>query len=73
MAKRTKDKNTKQNAHKKLSVRSNKSYKSIKFSGIDKNSKASTNPNRKIPNEKLKNFYRTPAKIKLLNLYNSKP
>ena len=28
---------------------------------------------RKIPNEKLKNFYRTPAKIKLLNLYNSKP
>ena len=73
MAKRTKDKNTKQNARKKLSVRSNKSYKSIKFSGIDKNSKASTNPNRKIPNEKLKNFYRTPAKIKLLNLYNSKP
>ena len=54
MAKRTKDKNTKQNARKKLSVRSNKSYKSIKFSGIDKNSKASTNPNRKIPNENKK-------------------
>lgn len=73
MGKRTKDRNIKQNARKKLSIRSNKSFSSKKFSGIDKNSKASTNPNRIIPNEKLKNFYRTPAKIKLLNLYNSKP
>ena len=73
MGKRTKDRNTKQNARKKLSIRSNKTFSSKKFSGIDKNSKASTNPNRIIPNEKLKNFYRTPAKIKLLNLYNSKP
>ena len=59
MGKRTKDRNTKQNARKKLSVRSNKSYKSIKFSGIDKNS------NRKITNEKLKNLYRTPLEKKI--------
>ena len=45
MGKRTKDRNTKQNARKKLSIRSNKTFSSKKFSGIDKNSKASTNPN----------------------------
>lgn len=75
MGKRTKNnKNTKQSNRNKLSRRSNKTFTSKNHSGIDKKSKASTNPNRVMPNDKNEqSFYRSKGKIKLLNLYNSKP
>jgi len=48
-----------------------------KFSGqknstLNKNSNASTNPDRKIP-EGSEGFYRTKATIKRLNMYKDKP
>jgi len=43
-----------------------------KNSGINKNSTASTNPDRKIK-EGSEGFYRTKATIKRLNMYNEKP
>ena len=68
------NKNTKQSNRNKLSRRSNKTFTSKNHSGIDKKSKASTNPNRVMPNDKNEqSFYRSKGKIKLLNLYNSKP
>lgn len=73
MVKRTKNnKNTKQSNRNKLSRKSNKSFGSKNHSGIDKVSKAATNPNRPVK-EGSEGFYRTKATIKRLNMYNSKP
>ena len=41
--------------------------------GVGTGSGASTNPRRLLPKDGFKSFYRTPAKIRLLNLYNSEP
>ena len=72
MAKRSKGQNTKGQKRFNLSKRSNKTFSSKKTSAIDKISKAPTNPNR-VMKEGKNSFYRTKAKINLLNLYNSKP
>ena len=55
-----------------LSRKSNKAYGSKNHSGIDKVSKAATNPNRPVK-EGSEGFYRTKAAIKRINMYNSKP
>ena len=73
MVKRTKNnKNTKASHRNQLSRKSNKAYGSKNHSGIDKVSKAATNPNRPVK-EGSEGFYRTKAAIKRINMYNSKP
>ena len=72
MGKRNKGSNTKGQKRKDLAKKGRQAYTNINHSGIDKKSKAPTNPNRPIEQGK-ESFYRTKAKIKLLNLYNSKP
>ena len=72
MGKRNKDANTKGQKRKDLAKKGRQAFSRPNFSGIDKKSKAPTNPNRPIEQGK-ESFYRTKAKIKLLNLYKSKP
>lgn len=72
MGKRNKSSNSKSSTFKKLFKKSGKAFTSKKNSSIDKVSKASTNPNRKIE-PGTEGFYRTKATIKRLNMYNSKP
>ena len=72
MGKRNKGANTKGQKRKDLAKKGRQAFSRPNFSGIDKKSKAPTNPNRPIEQGK-KSFYRTKAKIKLLNLYKSKP
>ena len=72
MGKRNKGANTKGQKRKDLAKKGRQAFSRPNFSGIDKKSKAPTNPNRPIEQGK-ESFYRTKAKIKLLNLYKSKP
>ena len=72
MGKRNKGSNTKGQKRKDLAKKGRQAFSRPNFSGIDKKSKAPTNPNRPIEQGK-ESFYRTKAKIKLLNLYKSKP
>ena len=72
MGKRNKGANTKGQKRKDLAKKGRQAFSLPNFSGIDKKSKAPTNPNRPIEQGK-ESFYRTKAKIKLLNLYKSKP
>ena len=72
MGKRNKGTNTKGQKRKDLAKKGRQAFSRPNFSGIDKKSKAPTNPNRPIEQGK-ESFYRTKAKIKLLNLYKSKP
>ena len=72
MGKRNKGANTKGQKRKDLAKKGRQAFSRPNFSGIDKKSKAPTNPNRPIEQGK-EIFYRTKAKIKLLNLYKSKP
>ena len=72
MAKRSKGQNTKGAKLKHVAKQGRIKFTRPNHSGIDKFSKAPSNPNRKVESGK-ENFYRTKAKINLLNLYNSKP
>ena len=72
MGKRNKGANTKGQKRKEVAKKGRQAFNSFNHSGIDKKSKAPTNPNRPIEQGK-QSFYRTKAKIKLLNMYNSKP
>ena len=72
MGKRNKGSNTKGTKRKEVAKKGRQAFARPNFSGIDKKSKASTNPNRPVEKGK-ESFYRTKSKIKLLNLYNSKP
>ena len=72
MGKRNKGANTKGQKRKDLAKKGRQIFSRPNHSGIDKKSKAPTNPNRPIEQGK-ETFYRTKAKIKLLNLYKSKP
>ena len=72
MGKRNKGSNTKGQKLKNVAKKSRQAFNRPNHSGIDKKSKAPTNPNRPVEEGKT-SFYRTKAKIKLLNLYNSKP
>ena len=72
MGKRNKGANTKGQKRKDLAKKGRQAFSRPNYSGIDKKSKAPTNPNRPIEQGK-ESFYRTKAKIKLLNLYKSKP
>ena len=72
MGKRNKGANTKGQKRKEVAKKGRQAFNSINHSGINKKSNAPTNPNRPILPGK-ETFYRTKAKIKLLNLYNSKP
>ncbi len=71
MAKRNKTAN-KQEKRKTFNKSSFGNFHGKRGSGLQKNGTASTNPNRKI-NEGSEGFYRTKAKIKLLNMYTEKP
>ena len=72
MGKRNKGANTKGQKRKEVAKKGRQAFNSFNHSGIDKKSKAPTNPNRPIEKGK-ESFYRTKGKIKLLNIYNSKP
>ena len=72
MGKRNKGANTKGQKRKEVAKKGRQAFSSFNHSGIDKKSKAPTNPNRPVEQGK-QSFYRTKAKIKLLNMYNSKP
>ena len=72
MGKRNKAKNSKASTFKNLSKKSGAAFTSKKTSGINKISKASTNPNRVIEKGS-EGFYRTKATINRLNMYRSKP
>ena len=72
MGKRNKGANTKGQKRKEVAKKGRQAFTSFNHSGIDKKSKAPTNPNRPIEKGK-ESFYRTKGKIKLLNIYNSKP
>ena len=72
MGKRNKGANTKGQKRKDLAKKGRQIFSRPNHSGIDKKSKAPTNPNRPIEQGK-ETFYRTKSKIKLLNLYKSKP
>ena len=72
MGKRNKGANTKGQKRKEVAKKGRQAFSSFNHSGIDKKSKAPTNPNRPIEQGK-QSFYRTKSKIKLLNMYNSKP
>ena len=72
MAKRSKGANTKGAKRKDVAKKGRQTFARPNHSGIDKKSKAPTNPNRPIEKGK-ENFYRSKAKINLLNMYNSKP
>ena len=72
MGKRNKGENTKGQKRKEVAKKGRQAFSSFNHSGIDKKSKAPTNPNRPVEQGK-QSFYRTKAKIKLLNMYNSKP
>ncbi len=72
MGKRNKGANTKGQKRKDLAKKGRQIFSRPNHSGIDKKSKAPTNPNRPIEQGK-ESFYRTKSKIKLLNLYKSKP
>ena len=72
MGKRNKGSNKKGTKRKELAKKGRQAFSRPNFSGIDKKSKAPTNPNRPVEKGK-ESFYRTKSKIKLLNLYNSKP
>ena len=72
MGKRNKGVNTKGQKRKEVAKKGSQAFSHPNFSVIDKKSRAPTNPNRPIEQGK-ESFYRTKAKIKLLNLYKSKP
>ena len=72
MAKRNKGANTKGAKRKDVAKRGRQAFARPNHSGIDKKSKAPTNPNRPVEKGK-ESFYRTKNKINLLNMYNSKP
>ena len=72
MGKRNKGSNTKGQKLKNVAKKGRQAFNRPNHSGIDKKSKAPTNPNRPVEQGK-ESFYRTKGKIKLLNLYNSKP
>ena len=72
MGKRNKGANTKGQKRKEVAKKGRQAFSSFNHSGIDKKSKAPTNPNRPVEQGK-QSFYRTKSKIKLLNMYNSKP
>ena len=72
MGKRNKGANTKGQKRKEVAKKGRQAFSRPNHSGIDKKSKAPTNPNRPIEQGK-ESFYRTKSKIKLLNLYKSKP
>ena len=72
MGKRNKATNAKGTKRKELAKKGRQTFARPNHSGIDKKSRAPTNPNRPIEKGK-ESFYRTKAKINLLNLYNSKP
>jgi len=71
MAKRSKVGN-KQGARKDFNKKKFGKFSGKKPSGLNKNSNASTNPDRKIK-EGSEGFYRTKDTIKRLNMYNDKP
>ena len=71
MGKRSKVGN-KQGARKEFNKKKFGLFKGKKASGLNKNSTASTNPDRKIK-EGSEGFYRTKDTIKRLNMYNEKP
>ncbi len=71
MAKRNKA-NNKSSKRQNFNQKQFGQFKSSKGSGIDKNSTASTNPNRKIK-EGSEGFYRSKATIKRLKMYDDKP
>ena len=72
MGKRNKGANTKGQKRKEVAKKGRQVFSRPNHSGIDKKSKAPTNPNRPVEQGK-ESFYRTKSKIKLLNLYDSKP
>mgnify|MGYP002624979071 CR=1 FL=1 len=72
MAKRNKGANTKGARRKDVAKKGRQAFARPNHSGIDKKSKAPTNPNRPVEKGK-ESFYRTKNKINLLNMYNSKP
>ena len=72
MGKRNKGSNTKGQKLKNVAKKGRQAFNRPNHSGIDKKSKAPTNPNRPVEQGK-ESFYRTKGKIKLLNIYNSKP
>ena len=72
MGKRNKGANTKGQKRKEVAKKGRQVFSRQNHSGIDKKSKAPTNPNRPVEQGK-ESFYRTKSKIKLLNLYDSKP
>ncbi|MCQ2818696.1 MAG: 50S ribosome-binding GTPase [archaeon] len=72
MGKRSKGQKSRPETLKKIAKKSGKAFSSKKSSGIDKISKASTNPNRAIK-EGSEGFYRSKATIKRLNMYREKP
>jgi nuclear GTP-binding protein len=71
MAKRSKAGN-KQGARKDFNKKKFGKFSGKKNSGVNKNSNASTNPDRKIKDGS-EGFYRTKDTIKRLNMYNEKP
>ena len=71
MGKRNKGANTKGQKRKDLAKKGRQAFSRPNFSGIDKKSKAPTNPNRPIEQGK-ESFYRTKAKIKLYKIKPSK-
>jgi len=72
MGKRNKGANTKGQKRKEVAKKGRQAFSSFNHSGIDKKSHAPTNPNRPVEQGK-ESFYRSKSKIKLLNMYNSKP
>ena len=64
MGKRNKGANTKGQKRKEVAKKGRQAFTSFNHSGIDKKSKAPTNPNRPIEKGK-ESFYRTKGKIKL--------
>ena len=72
MGKRNKGANTKGQKRKEVAKKGRQVFSRPNHSGIDKKSKAPTNPNRPVEQGK-ESIYRTKSKIKLLNLYDSKP
>ena len=72
MGKRNKGSNTKGQQLKNVAKKGRQSFMRPNHSGIDKKSKAPTNPNRPVEQGK-ENFYRTKGKIRLLNMYDQKP
>ena len=72
MGKRNKGAYTKGQKMKEVAKKGSQAFSRPNFSVIDKKSRAPTNPIRPIE-QRIESFYRTKAKIKLLNLYKSKP